>query len=1091
MNAPTTLPPSSLPDAALVDAGAERLQHHRDALAALVAQYHATLGDAVEQSVRAPLTAALTAAADAHRALAEAAGFFAEGDAPGAEAAWQRLCVYREGARADVLAPLHDRLERLGVGHTLTSLWMQVAADLAAEASAFPAVVVRAEPGALYGAGAGSFVARTRKAMVRFGRGRRALTRSLGNAARRVVGKEAVPPPVPVQQVPVQQLAHYHFAVRQPAALAPHYDALQQRFAAPMARLEAELTDWTHQVLAAERALDAPGHHVETLPAPDAPPPGTAATDAYAGVAGRARALDTFLRALAETIDLAPWRAATREAVTTALDALDHDLDHADSFQLDLAAREAPADGPVQQRIEVAGVAWGAWHAQLTDRLGLQATLLALRDRIVALQEAQVDAILDAGFYPVLSLIETAEANFRRWHGEADEAFAAARSDDDPAALRARLDALSVDATAYLDDLLRHRLDDDGPAAALWTAAEEGAGQLLALLGDLPPAFILHPLPDRAAEAVTPQDDTRTVALRELAEQVMDALLVERLRLAAEPAAAALDRARREVEQVLAMVQFNLDAARDELLREGAGGLEAASEFARNGFGRAEASLNALREALATTPPAVATVVFSALDRGWGRLHERVRLEGRMQEQFVDLQTQLLRRSQDLLRQAQTGLQRGTAAAGRVLQQGRQRARVLIRLGQSAVGTAQLETASLHQTLDAVAGVGPLTEQFPLVYRRLFTFEPLTDAALLENRDADLEAVRRHYERWRNGLSGALIVTGAYGNGHTTFLNVLRQRVLKDAHCLTLSLHERLEAEADIAQRLAHLFDFDAQGDAPWTLDALAQRLQERTDARPLVCMVEHLEHLWLRHVSGTRLIEQVLSFFSRTDGQVLWIATAAEHGWRYLARTRNVAASLVSVHVLAAFDRDALTRLILNRHHRSGLPLTFEEPVDLNPLLRRRLRRARTREERQRLLQDDFFDRLFRATGESIRLALFYWLRAAALDAEAAVVRIHPLRPLSFAFLSAYPLSQAFALHAFLQHGTLTLDEHARIFQSSTDESLQIFESLLNYLIIEPAGPLAGRVNGQPIVAGQRYRIRPLIIQPVLQHLSGRHIVY
>ena len=76
----------------------------------------------------------------------------------------------------------------------------------------------------------------------------------------------------------------------------------------------------------------------------------------------------------------------------------------------------------------------------------------------------------------------------------------------------------------------------------------------------------------------------------------------------------------------------------------------------------------------------------------------------------------------------------------------------------------------------------------------------------------------------------------------------------------------------------------------------------------------------------------------------------------------------------------------------------------------------------------------------------------------------------------------------------TLTLEEHNRVFRMDDDQSTYLLESLLNMGLIEPASPEARRdASGNPtrIIAGERYRLHPLILHPTFQLLKERNIIH
>ncbi|NNF04204.1 MAG: hypothetical protein HKN17_07035, partial [Rhodothermales bacterium] len=195
----------------------------------------------------------------------------------------------------------------------------------------------------------------------------------------------------------------------------------------------------------------------------------------------------------------------------------------------------------------------------------------------------------------------------------------------------------------------------------------------------------------------------------------------------------------------------------------------------------------------------------------------------------------------------------------------------------------------------------------------------------------------------------------------------------------------------------------------------------------------------------------------------------------------------------LEPIDRPGLERLIMQRHRRSGVPVEFLEPPDPSPLLRRRLRTAIGSEQKQRVLREAWFDRLFALTGQDIMMALFYWIRAVEMTESEDRLLIHWFSPIRFDFLAGFSMDQAFALQAILERGLLTVEQHAETNLISRQESHRIMESLGNAMLIEPVvdGPSPTRFDYSAIHGETAYRIRPLVVHPVIRFLRDRNIVH
>ncbi|MDX1532139.1 MAG: AAA family ATPase, partial [Rhodothermales bacterium] len=591
--------------------------------------------------------------------------------------------------------------------------------------------------------------------------------------------------------------------------------------------------------------------------------------------------------------------------------------------------------------------------------------------------------------------------------------------------------------------------------------------------------------------------ETVEVPLRDVVGKALDEEYAARLQRIADPLRQPLFRAVATVEAAREVTRYNLDAALDELAAPEPAP-DDARELVQSGLARAAEQVRAVPAPLEAPWHTYVRDTVGTFERSWARLHQRLGAESLVEGQLLDLRTQLGAAVRRGTRGARALAERAVQASRVAFRLGRREAERLIRLGQTAAGLAEATERERLRTLDALAGSGTLTAGLPLVYRRLFSFEPLTDPSLLVGRDAELARLRTLYERWGEGRpASAIVVAGPSGSGRTSLLNVLRATAFGDAPVAHLHLTDRLDRPDALAALLADALDIPPEAGA--SLERLEDHLRAERTQR--VCLIEGLEHLVLRAPNGLDDLERTLVFFSRTDCTVFWLATATDAMWRFAAKAAPQVTGLVDDLELSPLSRADLEEAILRRHRRSGLPLTFLPPDSPSPLLARRLKQARTDEDREALLRSEFFDGLHRVSGTHLPLALLYWLRAAepATDEVAANgsgegspspttdappadrLLLHPVRPLDFSFLNRFDLPRAFALKALLQHGTLTLAEHDRVLRASRAESFLVFEALRNLHLIEPIQ--APDRNGQApttVEAGVRYRLHPLAVAPV-----------
>ncbi|MFQ5569672.1 MAG: hypothetical protein ACE5G0_08345 [Rhodothermales bacterium] len=1069
--------------------------------------------EAVVAGVLTPLRTTVEKAAASHRRLAKRAAF--EDDDPASER-WRKAIAYRKAVAENVLASVRSHLAHQKIGDTLGTQCLEMGEALKPQAEAAPYNCTLHRPFDLYAREEGDGLwRRARKGYVRAKRRLQHLWLRLKNRLRRLVRQPLKPLPAQGRLVPLRDLCSFHVRMRVPRTLVPLHEALQQHIAGIVGRLETGLTDWTHAVLDAERQLDQIAFHQppilqDLMPADDgAPKEDQVDPDVVGAFVETASQLQQILDDVAAALAFPTLEAEDR--LREASSELVEDLHRAGTFLFDQKAHLLPP--PDQQpaaQMQARTQQWATWHQQTVDRLHLNIHLLALRKELLRLQDSLLQRISKATLRPVVRTFTPVVDRLRAAEQEAAEACDAAAASDDVSPLMDTLRALQTRSMQELRDALS---DLPGLVSADQALAEPGHaewGPLHSHLQQVPEHLLLHAL-HRDEKVLVPEKRPWRMDLRLVAEDIL-APFAERLVEPAQPLRKQIVRVWGGTEQVGHIVQYNLDVALDELVHamaaeepeasaedeviEDADPVKDARELATDGLRRAADTLMDLARSLETPWHTFAEAVLAVFQKDWADLHRSARTEAFVEEQWIDFWRRASRQAQRLRRQARERRQQFVGAAARGLQKLRKRTKDLIERGRSAVGAVEATDEDRFQTIDAIspASLHALHDRLPLVYRKLFSFEPVVEPSLLEGRAADLDRVVHHFERWKNGQSaGALVLALPLGSGRTSLLNVVRAKLHSEATVYTLPLRDRLFEASGFAACVAETLGLEMIGES--SLEALETQLLSVPRAEPLrVCMIDNLEYLLLRAPGGTDLIERILTFFSRTDTHICWMATIGVYSWRFLEKIAGTATSLVTTYRPAMLTCETLEALIINRHRRSGLALRFAEPNDLPPLVRQRLRRAQTPEARQAILRNVYFDRLFRWSGQNVMLALFYWLRSTDFEAEEGMLTVRPVRPLSFRFFAGFDLARAFTLKAFMLHNTLTLEEHSRIFRMTDAESTYILESLLNLRLIEPCDSKTYRESipfPARIFPSQRYRLHALILHPTFELLRERNIVY
>lgn len=964
------------------------------------------------------------------------------------------LPAYLRTVATTVARPVEDALRGPASGKRALEAWDRAFERMGAAVRGVPETLTRPEDPALYQSQPDdSLWTRFRKLLVRVGRALRAALRWPA------VRFRGAPRLEPVQNIPLRDLSAYHLGVRVPRVLSRAVEGAIRDLAPSITLAERALADWTN------RAME--------IPDQDLPDPPATAHPALVEALARAHA-----SALAASRPLPP-------DLSSAARALHRDVSVSDTFMLD----PRPYRPEVLARVRIPlDRRWEGFHDRAANRASLGAEMAELRTSVLEELDGFKEAVRGAAADVAHALEERATA--------LEDASPGTEAVDAQGIQSIRREAMgSVD---LLDKDLRE-LDGAGRARS---AADELAAGLAEATRHLPQVVRCQAIQDDE-RVVSPAPARRDYRLAELAETAFDVLALEQLRATAEPLGTHFEAAREATGEVRTVLDFNLSTAMEDLSQDDpspkairelvTGGIESAAAVAVE----AAASLRSGVEE--EFPQATAS-----LDQAWSRLYGRIQVADQRQDELLGAWTAVRAWAGARGAQVRSAVSTAQGRGRRAWTTLRSRALGALRRGRTAVLQPQVTDADVERTLVAIQEADRLTRHLPMVYQRLFALAPVSDPDLTVGRTSAVARVGHLRRRWERSVAPILVVTGQPGVGLTTFLNIISKRLFDDCTVVRVNLKKRLSdpsAFFNAAVRAAYrssgqeppeAIPDGAETDAGGTFSAQPafQALAKLGRGRPLVVMVEPMEHLFSRRVGGAEVVEAVLTQLRQSPASVWWILTASSYAWALLEKLDPNAPTLAATLELKPPDRDDLEEVILKRHRKSGLPLHFEVPEDASRRLLAEARRAPTEEARQAIYRREFFDGLARIAAGDLTRAQFHWLRALDLDRQDRLLRVRSRPPLSFAFLSELDLDRAFALKAFLGHASLTPAEYAEITGETLHRCLVVFESLFGLRLIRPLSPDEAE-EPTAVHPDERYQLHPLTARPVVDYLQAQHIIH
>ncbi len=979
------------------------------------------------EGVWGPVRGVLDAGIAAHeRALEELAGASGGGGAGSGDA--EAAGRYRHAVAAGVLEPLGGALRGRDAAGRLEALLAQAVEEVLAGAKGLPALVrAPLAPDAL---------GRARGLGVRV-----ALKRMVAVALRPIVWRREA------RDIPVGVVARRHVArAVLPRQVRAFLDS-QRLCAQWLGGVERSWSEWLDAVLAHER-------------------------DDRKACLEAGRALQLRLVALAGQVARASGQS------------LNHGLDRCDGA---LSARVAVAGtfvSPPEAGRQPGwrghkGLAseWDRWAGESAARLDLCLALLEARHRADAIRRELI-----AGWTRSVREIEAGLDGIDARLAEGRDRAGALDAGD--AGLADGLKREMVRKGARLDEAAATLPDAGALLDALAGAAARADSGLQKLAAPFPEKLVVHRVPSADARIRKPGGPGGAVMFREAMRQAFDTPRIERIRAAAAVVPGAMDRVHEVVSELREVAAYGYEAAVAELA-EGSDPATVHPALAADGLARAAAGTGIARGAVRDAFDEARTRVVDEFADGMARLVHRTttdRLTGRYLDARSQVAAEASRGRERWRRRLAEAVRRGAAAFSWI----RRRlwpVKQALGIGGEVESRAQLG----HWSRAAVAEV---ESGLPVLYRRLFSFEPVTDARLLAGRDEALGAVEAAWNRWRREARGALALIASPGAGATSFLNILTGRLaVEPARVARQVLRERIGDEAALAGRLSGWLGVGDGGD----LDEIARQvLDAPRDALPHLFLVEGTEHLQMRVAGGGAAFATLLSFIQRTSPRIFWVLSVGRPAWQLLERRSPARVGDIERIGLQALGANELKQAILARHRLSGLPLRYVEGRTGLELLRRRPG-LRGSARHQRLLESDYFERLHRASLGSVRTALFLWLRSADFRGEAGGVVVRPLGAAA-SFMHVLGLEQSFALKALLEHGTLTVPEYSEVARMSVAEARHLFRAVRELHVVEAVsegGRGAGGGAEGLVGADARYRVRPLLAGAVAAHLRSLNILH
>ncbi|MGJ5819425.1 ATP-binding protein [Paludibaculum fermentans] len=415
-----------------------------------------------------------------------------------------------------------------------------------------------------------------------------------------------------------------------------------------------------------------------------------------------------------------------------------------------------------------------------------------------------------------------------------------------------------------------------------------------------------------------------------------------------------------------------------------------------------------------------------------------------LEQRRLGLLTQLIRnRGSEAFQTARELGFHGTSEGGRrlYLAVGSAYRAALIKIGWEPPPVEALEQVTLRGYVDEVLNLRSDVYDLPMIYRRLFRLAPLQDPRFLVGRETEMSALAAARGLWDAGRGVAVLLVGARGSGKTSMLNCAVAGRFADVPVVQSYFSRRLTTAHDIHLFLCDLLQLPEGSDF----------LQELRSTRRVV-ILEELERTFLRRLGGFQAIQELLRIISSTSRTTLWVLSMNQHSFRFLDAAVGLGENFSHRINAMAVTPEELKSAILMRHHLSGLRLQYPPPLKMDP----QMGRLRALLGLQQDPETRFFDALYRQSEGIFRSAFELWQKFMDRVEGGVLYLRQPEEPDYEPLLASLTLRDSQALHAIVQHGSLTAEDHAGIFECTVADSRLRLEKLiaLEFLESDPLCP-------------------------------------
>lgn len=322
----------------------------------------------------------------------------------------------------------------------------------------------------------------------------------------------------------------------------------------------------------------------------------------------------------------------------------------------------------------------------------------------------------------------------------------------------------------------------------------------------------------------------------------------------------------------------------------------------------------------------------------------------------------------------------------------------------------------------------------PFVYRKLFDYTSAEIVEILVGREKEKEILNQAFTRTTKGLSGSTAIIGESGTGKSSLISSFISKLQTDASIYRYNFEKTIRSEKEFLNILSEILGLEYISSYEEIISEL------NLDPKYKIVILEDIHKIYLRKFGGLEAMKKLLLIISETSNKIFWIVSISYHAWQLLNRILNIGNYFPFQIKTEVLTKEQIKEAILKRHKTSGYNLEFLQDEEFK--VHKHLKYLLLSQDKQIILQEEFFNKLYEACEGNITSALFYWIKSIK-EFKNDTIYIKPLKKLDFRFLETFEIDKLLTLSNLIQHGSLTIKEHQEIFKCDEEKS----KAILNFL--------------------------------------------